>query len=232
MATILCIQSDMNLGQIVESALSSESRSESHTLVSSNTLDGAFRHIYKDTPDLIILDGAMLYQYGMSVCRQLHTVHDLQLTPILVLTNSKNAQDVAEVLDSGCDDCVRKTIAERELAARIRALLRRRGRSTRSVLLTLNRNHKTVYLREKEIDLTPTEYDLLAVLCEYPGQHLTTAALLETVWHYPPGTGDPALVRNHVRNLRRKLEVDADHPRIVMCFQGRGYTISADVRQS
>lgn len=232
MATILCIQSDTDLGQIVESALSSESRSESHRLVSSETIDGAFQHMYKDSPDLIIIDGEMLYQDGISVCRQLHTAKGVQVAPILVLSNVKSAQDIAQVLDAGCDDCVRKTIAGRELAARIRALLRRRGRSAPGTPITLNRNHKTVHVRGKQVDLTPTEYDLLAVLCEYPGQHLTTASLLETVWHYPPGTGDPALVRNHVRNLRRKLEIDPDHPRIVMNYQGRGYTVSADVRHS
>jgi len=200
--------------------------------VSSDTLDSAFRQIYKDSPDLIILDGEMLFQDGKSVCRQLHSVDGIPVVPILVLSNVKNAQEIALALDAGCDDCVRKSIAGRELAARIRALLRRRGRPTSETLLTLSRNHKTVHVRGQQVDLTPTEYDLLSVLCEFPGQHLTTASLLETVWHYPPGTGDPALVRNHVRNLRRKLEVDPDHPRIVMCYQGRGYTISANVRQS
>ena len=232
MATILCIQADTNIGQIVDNALASEEWSESHTLLSRTTLDAAFREVHKDTPDLIILDGVLVYQNGGSVCRKLHGVKGLESTPILVLANANSAQDIAQVLDAGCDDCVRISVAERELAARIRALLRRKGRTPRGTLLTLNASHKTVYLRDTKIELTPTEYDLLAVLCEYPGQHLSTASLLETVWHYPPGTGDPALVRNHVRNLRRKLEVDPDHPRIVMSFQGRGYTVTAEVRQS
>jgi DNA-binding response OmpR family regulator len=67
------------------------------------------------------------------------------------------------------------------------------------------------------------------MLCLVPGEHYSTSALLEHVWHYPSGKGDSALVRNHVRNLRRKLEDDPDRPRIVQCLQGRGYTINAEV---
>src|SRR5206468_3630098 len=95
--------------------------------------------------------------------------------------------------------------------------------------IVINRRDKTVKVRDRAVELTPTEYDLLNVLCQTPGEHIPTTALLERVWQYPPGSGDPALVRNHVRNLRRKLEMDPDHPRIVTCFQGRGYTISADI---
>jgi DNA-binding response OmpR family regulator len=79
--------------------------------------------------------------------------------------------------------------------------------------------------------LTPTEYALLDVLCSIPGSYLTAEDLLEQVWNYAPGKGDPALVRNHIRNLRRKMERDPDRPRIVASAHGRGYTIGIDFQR-
>jgi DNA-binding response OmpR family regulator len=86
-------------------------------------------------------------------------------------------------------------------------------------------------VRGRKIDLTPTEYELLVALCQNPGEHMDATRLLEQVWHYPPGDGDPALVRNHVRNLRRKLEHDPDRPRIVTSAHGRGYAVSIGIER-
>jgi DNA-binding response OmpR family regulator len=152
-------------------------------------------------------------------------------TPILVLVSSKTAQEVAELLDAGADDCLRKPLAPRELAARVRALLRRTIRPRHDALITLNSNEKTVHVGGRLIELTSTEFELLDALCQNPGEHIATSTLLEQVWHYPPGAGDPALVRNHVRNLRRKLENDPDRPRVITCFQGRGYSVSARIQR-
>jgi two-component system response regulator MtrA len=224
MATILFIHTNNGIYDSVKHAASQDA----HTLLTASTvenLDG----IYRDSPDLIILDSAVLYKDGLSACRRLRSVPDFQLTPILVLGNGQSPVEVAQVLDAGCDDCIRNLVPERELAARIRALLRRKPVLSKRLMLKLNAVQKSVQLENHVIDLTPTEYDLLVALCERPGQHLTTGGLLETVWHYPSGAGDPALVRNHIRNLRRKLEADPNHPRIVLCHQGRGYSVKADI---
>jgi len=203
---------------------------DSHKIVNVQSTEALTDLAYRDTLHLLIIDSTLL-NYGSGVCRQLRAIPRLERVPFLALANSQSAQEIAHALDSGCDDCVRKPIIERELAARVRALLRRKTTVTATTQIALDGRQKVAYLGEKRLDLTPTEYSLLEVLCDHSGQHITTADLLEKVWNYPPETGDPALVRNHVRNLRRKLEDDPDHPRIVVCLQGRGYSVSGDIRR-
>ncbi len=228
MASILFIHKDVAIREIVHNALSYEA----HTLTYADDFAAALKSIspaaYCTPPDLVIIDSPGIQILDM--CRKLRNIASLECAQILVLTEPKTAQEIAQILDAGGDDCLRKPFSPRELAARARALVRRTNRLLPKAELVINRREKTVRVRDRAVDLTPTEYDLLDVLCQNPGEHIPTAALLERVWQYPPGTGDPALVRNHVRNLRRKLESDPDHPRIVTCFQGRGYTISADIQ--
>jgi len=80
--------------------------------------------------------------------------------------------------------------------------------------------------------VTRIEFDLLRYLSVYPNKWHATQDLLTNVWKYPLGVGDTALVRNHVRNLRRKLEINPDHPAIIQSRHGRGYTIRARVQIS
>lgn len=207
-----------------------------------NSIQDSYLLLYvQDTPtlevlsrrtntDLVILDTTSIAD-GARMCRRLRQMPNFVEKPLLVLADVKAAQDVAQLLDAGADDCVRKPLVQRELAARIRALLRRTSsHPSNRLTLTLYPREKRVLFCGRSIDLTRTEFELLETLCQHPGEHFTTAALLQRVWKYPPGTGDPALVRNHVRNLRRKLEDDPERPRVIMCFQGRGYTVSAEIQ--
>jgi len=223
MATILFFHSSNGIYESVKHAAMQDSH-DVVALTTAENLDG----IYRDSPDLIILDSAILFREGMTTCNRLRNVPTFKTTPILVLGNGQSAIEAAQVLDAGCDDCIRNPIPDRELAARIRALLRRKITMPR-LRMKVDPVQKSVQLEGRPVDLTPTEYDLLIALCDRPGQHLTTSGLLECVWHYPPGSGDPALVRNHIRNLRRKLEADPNHPRVVVCHQGRGYSVKADL---
>jgi DNA-binding response OmpR family regulator len=225
MATMLLIYGDLAVRDVVRQAVP-----EPSAVRYADAAGDPIHIAQRDSPDLIIIDASDPNGDGLSLCRRLRSMSSLAHTPILVLANGWSSQEVARLLDAGADDCLRKPFATRELAARIRALLRRADQTTGRTVIALNPIDKTVLFRDRRIELTPTEYDLLEVLCQNAGRHLTPAALLEQVWHYPPGEGDPALVRNHVRNLRRKLECDPDRPRVVICFQGRGYSISTEVQ--
>jgi DNA-binding response OmpR family regulator len=226
MATILLINSDLTVQNAIESALD-----KSHILISADTFQMALKAAKAQRPDLIILDVGPVTSEGVGICRQLRSASFLTETPILTLVGIKNTQAVVTLLDAGGDDCVRKPFSSRELAARMRALLRRNERGQPRTLLLLNPIKRTVQFGAGPISLTPTEYDLLEALCKNPGQHVSTTKLLEQVWNYPPGKGDPALVRNHVRNLRLKLESDPERPRILTCYQGRGYAVSVEIRR-
>ncbi len=225
MATILLINGDLTTQAAVSQAVP-----ETSILHNADTTCDYLYTAQRQNPDLIIVDASRAGDDGGRMCRQLRSTHYLARTPILVLMSGGGSQDIAQILDAGGDDCLRKPFATRELAARIRALLRRISSPAPRPMLALNPDEHTVLYYDREVELTPTEFGLLEVLCQNVGRHLTTSALLERVWHYAPGEGDPALVRNHIRNLRRKLEIDPDRPRIVVCFQGRGYTIGEEVQ--
>jgi len=189
-----------------------------------NSVDELTEVVRREVPDLILVD--IVDCTSNHACRRIRSIPALARVPLLCLVEQCSAQDVAAVLDAGGDDCVRKPVIARELAARVRALLRRANRSAKVIPLVIDEREKSVLLYGSYVELTPTEYDLLRVLCQNPGQPLSATDLLERVWNYPPGVGDPALVRNHVRNLRRKLERDPNRPRIVTSSHGRGYTVS------
>ena len=117
------------------------------------------------------------------------------------------------------------------LCRRARTLPRSAQAALLCIVSGIYSNERAIKLHGRPVELTPTEFDLLEVLSQQPGEYLTATELLQLVWHYPPGSGDPALVRNHVRNLRRKLENDPDRPRVVTSAHGRGYTLSVDAQR-
>jgi DNA-binding response OmpR family regulator len=227
MSLIMLINGESAVREMVQSSLP-----DSYRLLHTDTIQSALFQTRRESPDLIVVDATRPDHDGLEACHELRGMSNTAWTPILVLVSNRTAQEVAHLLDAGADDCLRKPLAPRELAARLRALLRRTHRPRFEALITLNPLEKTVHVGGRLVELTSTEYDLLEALCESPGQHLATTTLLERVWHYPPGTGDPALVRNHVRNLRRKLENDPERPRVITCYQGRGYTVSAKIQKS
>ncbi|KAB2904537.1 MAG: response regulator transcription factor [Anaerolineae bacterium] len=193
------------------------------------------RLIKQQIPDLLILDVMMPGMDGIEVCRQLRADDTYRLLPILFLSAKSATEEVIEGLDAGGDDYIIKPFELTELHARVRALLRRSQRDIMSgaaVLqigeLILDSNTHQAQLGGRVVQLTATEHRLLRYLMEHANQALSPGHLLQAVWSYPPNTGDPDLVRAHVRNLRAKIEPDDNPPRYIRTIHGVGYMVASD----
>lgn len=182
-------------------------------------------------PDLVILDVIMPEMDGIEVCRRLRRDSRYIALPVLFLTAKGSTDDIVNGLDAGGDDYVVKPFELAELRARIGALLRRGTREkTSDALLELNglrldSDTYRVFTEGEAIQLTSTEHRLLRYLMEHANQALSPSHLLQAVWEYPPNTGDPDLVRAHVRNLRAKIERSPDR-KYIRTIHGVGYMIS------
>lgn len=194
----------------------------------------ALRMLSQRRPDLIILDIIMPGLDGLGVCRKIRANAAYNDLTILFLTARGHTDDVVHGLDAGGDDYVTKPFQLTELTARVRALIRRSQRQALSEnpvlsvgpLVLDSGTHQAAVDGDEPIQLTATEHRLLRYLVEHVNQALSPQHLLEAVWDYPANTGDPDLVRAHVRNLRAKLEPNRDSPRIIRTIHGVGYMIA------
>lgn len=191
----------------------------------------ALKILENDRPDMLILDIIMPEMDGITVCRRLRSDPRFASLPILFLTAKGSTDDIVNGLDAGADDYVVKPFELAELRARVAALLRRgsRDKASASIIelsdLKLDSDTYRVFVKDDCIQLTSTEHRLLRYLMEHPNQALSPSHLLQAVWEYPPNTGDPDLVRAHVRNLRAKIEKNADR-KYIRTIHGVGYMIS------
>jgi two-component system response regulator MprA len=174
-------------------------------------------------PDVIVLDVMLPELDGLAVCRRLRTISDV---PIIMLTARDEVDDRILGLDSGADDYLIKPFSVGELAARVRALLRRRQPPSGDLLrmgdLTLDHAAREVLVAGCKVTLTAREYDLLYMFMRHPRQVLTRDAILEGVWGYDY-PGDDNIVDVYVRSLRAKL--GDQPPRRIQTVRGVGYAL-------
>ncbi len=177
------------------------------------------------SPDVLVLDVMLPGLDGIEVCRQLRTFSDAY---VLMLTARGEEIDRIVGLSVGADDYLVKPFSPRELVARVKALLRR-PRTTLATSappagLTLDEARHEVRIDGTLVELTATEFGVLAALARDPGVVLGRAALLDRIWG-PDFVGHDHLVDVHVANLRRKLGDDPDNPRFVETVRGVGYRL-------
>jgi DNA-binding response OmpR family regulator len=226
MYKVMTVDDDINNLMMVEQMLTDMG---GYTVIKARSGLEALRLAQYEKPDLCILDISMPHMDGVTLCRALRAIPAFAEIPIIFLTANNSSYTVSEALEAGGDDYIKKPFAMREMAARIRAHLRRTKRNEEMPRLQVMRKTYQAFLNGREVSLTRIEFDLLLFLAQNPGHWYTTQELLEKVWQYPSGIGDTALVRNHVRNVRRKLEDNPDKPAIIQSRHGRGYAIRADV---
>jgi DNA-binding response OmpR family regulator len=173
-------------------------------------------------PDLVVLDLMMPGMDGFEVCRRLREVTHI---PVVMLTAMGEEDDRIAGLDLGADDYVTKPFSPRELAARVRAVLRRAAPAVAEVLRGGGIEVDTLAHRVRRggepVTLTAKEYDLLVCFLTNPGRAFRREELLETVWGWR--IGDTSTVTVHVRRLREKVEDDASAPRHLTTVRGVGY---------
>jgi DNA-binding response OmpR family regulator len=178
--------------------------------------------------DLVLLDLRLPDMSGFDVCRALRA---RSIVPIIIITAQTDTHDLVAGLEAGADDYVTKPVVPKELAARIRALLRRvqlqetaAPRSTVFGDVELRREQGIVLKRGREVSLTKTEFRLLCEFADHARAVLSRDQLLERVWGYEY-LGDSRLVDAHVRRLRVKIEDQPDDPRLIVTVRGLGYRL-------
>lgn len=192
--------------------------------------DEALKYMLGNDLDLIILDINLPGKNGLEICRILR--QNNIFTKILVLTAKSEEDDKVIGFESGADDYLTKPFGIREFIARVKAMLRRSeienpARPTaegeiKYRKLTIDKQKRKVSISEKNIELTPKEFDLLLLLAQHPGINFDRKTLLDKVWGYNYA-GYEHTVNSHINRLRNKIEVDPDNPEYVLTTWGVGY---------
>ncbi len=217
---ILIVDDDPALSEMLQIVL----RQEGFDTVHCGTGTDAVSTMRDSRPDLVLLDLMLPGRDGVSVCREMRVE---SVVPIVMLTAKSDTSDVVAGLEAGADDYVAKPFKPKELIARIRTRLRQMSADPgKDVLgigdLVISVSAHTVKRHDTAIQLTPLEFDLLLALAKRPAHVFSREALLDEVWGYR-NAADTRLVNVHVQRLRAKVELDPEHPEIVVTVRGVGY---------
>ena len=231
MASILVVDDDTDVADTIHRSLANKGHS---VKVVYNGIE-ALEAVKQNPPDLIVLDVIMPVMDGMEVCRRLRQDPQTTHIPIIFLTAMDRLDDKLEGFEAGADDYVTKPFDIQELEVRARAVLRRSlppAQAEPDILtvgdLSLNRRTYEAKAGPRVLLLTPIEFELLHYLMSHAGEVFSSERLLQEVWEYPTGTGDPALVRMHIKNIRDKIEDEPKRPRFLRTISRHGYAVVAD----
>jgi two-component system, OmpR family, alkaline phosphatase synthesis response regulator PhoP len=186
----------------------------------------ALKMAREDHPDLIVLDLMLPGINGLDICRTLREESDV---PIIMLTALTTDDDRLKGLDYGADDYMTKPFSPRELAARVRAVLRRlpgeRGpEKIQHGDLTVDFIKHEAYIENKPLELTPIEFKILGALVKEPGRVFSRAQIIENALGHDFDSFDRT-IDVHILKLRRKLEPEPHHPRFIKTIYGAGYKL-------
>jgi DNA-binding response OmpR family regulator len=222
MGQVICVIEDE---QVIASAVAARLRAEGFAVEVAHDGPEGVALCDRVRPDLVVLDLMLPGLDGLEVCRRLQRDRPV---PVLMLTARAEEADLLVGLAVGADDYVTKPFSPRELVARVRALLRRverrpapAGDAVAVGPLEIDPAARRVRVAGEEVHLTPTEFDLLALLAARPGVVFSREQLLAEVWGWRDGSGQRT-VDSHVRGLRRKLGSD-----LVRTVHGIGYALEA-----
>lgn len=219
MAKIVVVEDDVDIRRMVADVLSSAG----NDVESADTALGGLELIVQARPDLAIMDLGLPDMDGADLLRMVRAVSDV---PVMVITARGADESVVKILDAGADDYLIKPFSVTQLEARIRAILRRGASSEPEAPLTIgdlvvDRKARAAHLEGRELDLSPKEFELLALLADRKGEVVTKRELLAEVWREPYG-GSERTVDVHLSWLRKKLGETATEPRYLKTVHGVG----------
>src|SRR6516162_4027150 len=219
MAKILLVEDDSDLSNLIVNVLGVER----HTVDTVGDGQTAIAQLRLSKYDVIILDWMLPGVSGMEVCKEFRGKGGA--TPILILTSKSSPEEKETGLDAGADDYLTKPFNAKELAARIRALLRRPQIVSAKTLtvgaVTLDPKTVKVYKNGEEIHLLPKEFSLLELFMRYPNQVFSGDALLERVWA-AESSASLDTVRTYIKTLRKKIDTDVNTS-LIRTVHGVGY---------
>jgi two-component system alkaline phosphatase synthesis response regulator PhoP len=228
-ARILVVDDDRQIVRVLQTYLTQEGM----TVLTAYDGEEALHLIRQERPDCVVLDLMLPRQTGWDVTRLMRSDEHLAAIPILMLTARVDDTDKIVGLELGADDYVTKPFNLREVVARVRAILRRTRGGVRpsSVLqsrgLRLDTQQRSISLDGQALEMTPTEFALLQALMENPNHVFTRRALIEAALGYDY-EGLERTVDSHIKNLRKKIEIDLTNPVYIETVFGVGYRFRAD----
>ena len=226
MTNVLLVEDDRGVRESLARAL----KYEGYAVETAPDGIEAMQVIDRGAPDVIVLDVMMPVMDGLEVCRRLRARGDA--TPILMLTARHEVNDRVAGLDAGADDYLVKPFALDELLARLRSLLRRHDGSLGEVSVLeatgvrLDLATRQVWRDDRAVDLTKTEFDLLALLLSNAGLVLTRSQIYEDIWGFDFESSSNSL-DVYIGYLRRKTE-DGGEPRVIQTVRGVGYVLRSE----
>jgi DNA-binding response OmpR family regulator len=226
--SILVVEDEAAIAEAVRARLSSEG----YRVRVAHDGPEAIGAVAETKPDLVVLDLMLPGMDGLEVCRE---IQKKEWIPVLMLTARTEEADKVAGFAVGADDYLTKPFSMRELAARVRAIIRRMERiedmtPSDSVVrfdLTVDASRRRVLKGTDEVPLTPLEFDILLALARNPGVVLSREQLMDKVWGYRDYAGG-RVVDSHVARIRRKLGDEAAEPRYIRTVHGIGYAFKED----
>ncbi|WP_432936093.1 response regulator [Kribbella sp. CA-253562] len=226
---VLVVEDDDRIRTVLRLAL----EDEGHQVTEAADTPTALARVRAAMPDLVLVDLMLGEVDGFTCIREIRRLSDI---PIVIVSARSDTHDIVAGLEAGADDYVTKPFQIKELTARLRALRRRLRTSAEATepdivldsdpsrRLVLSRSRGSVLLQGADVNLTVTEYRLLAELARPPGRVLSRPALLSSVWEHG-FYGDERIVDVHIRRLRTKIERDPGRPLLVVTVRGMGYRL-------
>jgi len=218
---VLVVDDEKRIVEIVRAYL----EREGYRVAAAYDGKAALAAVEKEKPDLVILDLMLPEVSGWDVCRTLRASSSI---PIIMLTARDDVTDKVVGLELGADDYVTKPFDPKELVARVKSVLRRSTAAPSpkpSVIigdLVIDREKRLVKRGQQAIDLTATEFDILTVMAENPGRVFSRMKLLDRV-QGDAYEGYERTIDSHIKNLRKKIEPDPNHPTYILTVHGVGY---------